>query len=44
LDDSASSQKQQFVGRHVAPLGNIILIPSQPANAVCLAEKQQISI
>ena len=27
---SASSLKQQSSGRHVAPLGNIILIPSQP--------------
>jgi hypothetical protein len=26
----ASSLKQQSVGRHVAPLGHIILIPSQP--------------
>ena len=27
---SASSLKQQSAGRNVAPLGNIILIPSQP--------------
>jgi hypothetical protein len=27
---SASSLKQQSAGRHVAPLGHIILIPSQP--------------
>jgi len=27
---SASSLKKQFAGRHVAPLGHIILIPSQP--------------
>ena len=27
---SASSLKQQSAGRYVAPLGNIILIPSQP--------------
>jgi hypothetical protein len=27
---SASSLKQQFAGRYVAPLGHIILIPSQP--------------
>ena len=27
---SASSLKQQFADRHVAPLGHIILIPSQP--------------
>jgi hypothetical protein len=31
---SASSLKQQFVGRHVAPLGHIILIPSQPVFAL----------
>jgi hypothetical protein len=30
---SASSLKQQSAGRHVAPLGNIILIPSQPVFA-----------
>jgi hypothetical protein len=42
----ASSLKQQSAGRHVAPIGHIILIPSQPGlfllNAVCLTEKQQI--
>jgi hypothetical protein len=27
---SASSLKQQSTGKHVAPLGHIILIPSQP--------------
>jgi hypothetical protein len=27
---SASPLKQQFAGRHVAPLGHIILISSQP--------------
>ena len=27
---SAGSLKQQSAGRHVAPLGHIILIPSQP--------------
>ena len=27
---SASSLKQQSAGRHVIPLGHIILIPSQP--------------
>jgi hypothetical protein len=27
---SASSLKQQSSGKHVAPLGHIILIPSQP--------------
>jgi hypothetical protein len=27
---SASSLKQQSAGRHVAPLGHVILIPSQP--------------
>ena len=46
--NSASSLKQQFAGRHVAPLEHIILIPSQPVfallNAECLAEKQQIPI
>jgi hypothetical protein len=46
---SASSLKQQSAGRHVAPLGQIILILSQPAvlfllNVVCIAEKQQIPI
>jgi hypothetical protein len=44
---SVSSLKQQSTGRHVAPLGHIILIPSQPAfllNATYLAEKQQIHI
>jgi hypothetical protein len=46
---SASSLKQQSVDRHVAPLGHIILIPSQPVfallllNAACLAEMQQLA-
>jgi hypothetical protein len=31
---SASSLKQQSADRHVAPLGHIILIPSQPAFAL----------
>jgi hypothetical protein len=31
---SASSLKQQFKGRHVAPLGHIILIPSKPVFAL----------
>jgi hypothetical protein len=31
---SASSLKQQSEGRHVAPLGHIILIPSQPVFAL----------
>jgi uncharacterized membrane-anchored protein YjiN (DUF445 family) len=31
---SASSLKQQSVGRHVAPLGHIILIPCQPVFAL----------
>jgi hypothetical protein len=40
--NSASSLKQQSAGRHVAPLGHIILSQSQPAllfllNAACLA-------
>jgi hypothetical protein len=33
---SASSMKQQSVGRHVAPLGHIILIPFQPVFALYL--------
>jgi hypothetical protein len=33
---SASSLKQQFAGRHDAPLGHIILIPSQPVFALNL--------
>ena len=45
---SASSLKQQSAGRHVAPLGHIILISIQSLlfllNAACLAEKQQIPI
>jgi hypothetical protein len=32
--NSASSLKQQSVGRHVAPLGHIIKIPSQPVFAL----------
>jgi hypothetical protein len=31
---SASSLKQQFADRHIAPLGHIILIPSQPVFAL----------
>jgi len=31
---SASSLKQQSVGKHVAPLGHIILITSQPVFAL----------
>ena len=31
---SASSLKQQSASRHVAPLGHIILIPSQPVFAL----------
>ena len=30
---SASSLKQQYAGRHVAPLGHIILIPNKPVFA-----------
>jgi hypothetical protein len=30
---SASSLKQQSAGRHIAPLGHIILTPSQPVFA-----------
>ena len=44
---SASSLKQQSTGRHIAPLGHIILITNQPVFAlspVCLAEKQHIPI
>ena len=33
---SASSLKQQSADRHVAPLGHIILIPSQPVFALTL--------
>ena len=45
----ACSLKQQFTGRHIAPLRHIILIPSRPVfalspNAAGLAEKQQIPI
>jgi tRNA pseudouridine-54 N-methylase len=32
---SASSLKQQSLDRHVASLGHIILIPSQPVVALC---------
>jgi hypothetical protein len=31
---SASSLKQQSAGRHIAPLGHIILIPNQPVFAL----------
>ena len=31
---SASSLKQQSAGRHIAPIGHIILIPSQPVFAL----------
>ena len=31
---SASSLKQQSVGRHIAPIGQIILIPSQSVFAL----------
>jgi hypothetical protein len=31
---SASALKQQSVGRHIAPLGHIILIPGQPVFAL----------
>ena len=34
--DSASSLKQQSVGRHVSALGHIILIPSQLVFALFL--------
>ena len=32
--NSASTLKQQYADRHVAPLGHIILIPSQPVFAL----------
>ena len=44
---SASSLKQQSTNTHVAPLGHIILIQSQPVfalNPACLVEKQEIPI
>ena len=43
---SANSLKQQSSGRHVAPLGHIILIPSQLLllNHASLARKQYIPI
>ena len=46
---SASSLKKQSADRHVAPLGYIILIPSQSVfvflvNAACVEEKQHIPI
>ena len=40
---STSSLKQQSEGRHVAPLGHIIMIPIQPVAALS-AEKQQIPL
>ena len=48
---SASSLKQQYMDRHVAPLGNMTLIPSKPVFAFILkccmlklVRRQQISI
>jgi hypothetical protein len=42
---SASSMKLQSAGRHDAPLGHIVLVPSQTfLNAACLAENQGIQI
>jgi hypothetical protein len=41
---SASSLKQQSAGRHVAPLGHIILCLLFLLNAAYLAKKQQIPI
>ena len=43
---SASSLKQQSAGRHVAPLGHLILIPRRTVCVVTLnfAEKQQLPI
>ena len=48
--NSAGSLKQNYAGRHVDPLGHIILIPSEPVFAFfslmlrtySLAKKQQI--
>ena len=41
---NAGSQKQQSMGRHVTPLGHIILISSQPVFALtpqyCMVSKQ----
>ena len=50
IDQHTSSLKQQSTDRHVAPMGHIILIPSQPVfslspfSAAFLMEKQQIPI
>jgi hypothetical protein len=49
LYSASSSLKQQSAGRHIAPIGHNIVIPSQPIftlflKAVCFAEKQQIPI
>ena len=44
---SASSLKQQSAGRHVAPLGLTILLPSQAVlvlSSNCVVERQQIPI
>ena len=46
---SVSSLKQQFAGRHVAPLGHIILVSSHQSlllllGVACLTEKQHIFI
>jgi hypothetical protein len=46
---STKALKQQSADRHVAPLGHIILFPSQPAlifllNDACLAEKQLLGL
>jgi hypothetical protein len=47
---SASSLKQQSIGRHIAPRGHIILNPSQQIfvffllNIACLEEEQQLPI
>jgi hypothetical protein len=45
--NSASSLKQPSAGRHVVPLGHIIMIPSKPVfllSAAYLAVKQQMPI
>ena len=41
--NSTSSLKQQSAGRHVAPLGHIIMIPIPPVAALS-AEKQQLPL
>jgi len=40
---SASSLKQHFAGGHVAPLGHINLIPSQPVFAALTPQSRVLS-